>query len=121
MKTNQITLLVVTASMASLVTMSGFRKLDSDVPSVIRAQKFELVDSRGKVHASLKTEEGGETVFRILDSTGTIRVKLGGDTNGSGIVLLNSATEVGFHATAKEETRLTLTSRDGKTVSLLPK
>jgi hypothetical protein len=38
--------------------------------------------------------------LKILDANGTIRAKLGGDPDGSGLVLLNERTEVGIHALA---------------------
>jgi hypothetical protein len=79
------------------------------------------VDEAGKVRASLKIEEGGETVFRIMDETGTIRVKIGGSKDGSGLVLLDDATNPGIHALAKTTgTTLSLVGKDGKKKQIEP-
>jgi hypothetical protein len=71
------------------------------VPSVLRAQAIELVDGRGRVRAQLNVESNGEVVFRLRDSSGTIRVKLGASEDGSGLLLANEATEPGVHILAK--------------------
>ncbi len=89
--------------------------------SLLRARQIELVDEAGKVRASLKIEEGGETVFRIMDETGTIRVKIGGSKDGSGLVLLDDATNPGIHALAKTTgTTLSLVGKDGKKKQIEP-
>ncbi|MBA4852271.1 hypothetical protein [Emticicia sp. BO119] len=81
----------------------------------IRVKEFELVDKAGIKRASLKTENDGSVIMRMIDKTGTIRIKLGADENGSGLVMLNNSTEVGFHAVAKKEkTTLVLADKDGK-------
>jgi hypothetical protein len=74
------------------------------VPSVLRAQVIELVDGRGRVRAQLNVESSGEVVFRLRDSSGTIRVKLGASEHGSGLLLANEATEPGVHILAKRNT-----------------
>lgn len=90
-------------------------------PSVIRAQKIELVDAAGKVRASLKIEESGETVFRLMDENGSIRVKLGASEDGSGLVLLDNETNPGIHALAKKQgITLTLSDGDGKKRLITP-
>ena len=63
------------------------------VPSVLRARAIELVDERGKVRAQLNVESNEEVVFRMRDAKGTIRVKLGANEDGSGLVLLDDQTE----------------------------
>jgi hypothetical protein len=70
------------------------------VPNVLRAQAIELVDARGRVRAQLNVESSGEVVFRLRDSSGTIRVKLGASEDGSGLLLANEATEPGVHILA---------------------
>ena len=70
------------------------------VPSVVRAQAIELVDARGRVRAQLNVESSGAVVFRLRDSSGTIRVKLGASEDGSGLLLANEATEPGVHILA---------------------
>jgi hypothetical protein len=65
------------------------------VPKVVRAHSFELVGRGRQVRATLDTRG-----LQLRDSNGTIRVKLGGDVNGSGLLLANERTEVGVHALA---------------------
>ena len=71
------------------------------VPPVLRARAIELVDDRGQVRAQLDVESSGEVVFRLRDSSGSIRVKVGASEEGSGLVLLDEATEPGIHMLAK--------------------
>ena len=79
------------------------------VPSVLRARTIELVDGRRQVRAQIKVERTGEVVFRLRDQDGTIRVKLGAGREGSGLLLLNEATEPGVQALAgAEQTSVTL-------------
>ena len=78
-------------------------------PSVLRARAIELVDGRGQVRAQIKVEPNREVVLRLRDQTGAVRVKLGASRRGSGLVLLNEATEPGLHALAgASETSLSL-------------
>ena len=58
----------------------------------ISVREFELVDEKGKKRVSIKVEDNGEVVFRLRDQNGTIRVKLGADEKGSGLLLLDSET-----------------------------
>ena len=69
------------------------------VPTVLRAQAIELVDTRGRVRAQLNVS-GGQVVFRLRDAAGTVRVKLGADEAGSGLLMLDEATEPGLHLLA---------------------
>jgi hypothetical protein len=79
------------------------------VPSVLRARTIELVDDRRRVRAEIKLERSGEVVFRLRDEDGAIRVKLGAGREGSGLLLLNEATEPGVQALAgAERTSVTL-------------
>ena len=69
-------------------------------PDIVRARAIELVDDRGRVRAQLDVESSGEVVFRLRDSAGTIRVKLGASEDGSGLLLANEDTEPGVHILA---------------------
>jgi hypothetical protein len=90
------------------------------VPAVLRAQAFELVDNRGRVRAQLNVTPGGEAVLRLRDAKGTIRVKLGADEAGSGLLLANERTEPGVHILAtRARTALTL-QRGGERSVLRP-
>jgi hypothetical protein len=91
------------------------------VPSILRAQTIELVDDRGRARASLEVEDDGQTVFRLRDANGTIRVKLGASEDGSGLVLLDDGTEPGIHLLAKGASpSLTLKARDGTERRITP-
>lgn len=70
------------------------------VPSVLRARAIEIVDGRGQVRAQIKIERNREVVFRLRDRDGNVRVKLGANRTGSGLLLLNEATEPGVQALA---------------------
>jgi hypothetical protein len=81
----------------------------------ITVKEFELVDSGGKQRASIKIEEGGEIVLRMKDARGTIRVKIAGDENGSGLVLLDGDTNPGVHVLSKKTgSSITVTGPNGK-------
>jgi hypothetical protein len=81
----------------------------------ISVREFELVDKDNKRRVSIKVEENGEVVFRMLDSKETIRVKLGAGEDGSGLVLLNDNTDPGVHMLSKKDGgKLTLLGKEGK-------
>lgn len=83
----------------------------------ISVKEFEVVDNKGIPRFTVTTtgDETNEVVLRMKDQKGTIRVKMGASQDGSGLVLLNNDTEVGFHALAKAKgTTLTLVDKSGK-------
>jgi hypothetical protein len=91
------------------VALQGRAAVAQAVSPVLRARAIELVDDRGVARAQLDVEPSGEVVFRLRDANGTIRVKIGASEDGSGLVLLDEATEPGLHALAKRGgTSLTL-------------
>jgi SnoaL-like domain len=67
---------------------------------VLRGSALELVDANGQIRGRLNIEPQGEVVLRLLDERGTIRVKLGAGTDGSGLLLANDATAPGIHLLA---------------------
>jgi hypothetical protein len=78
-------------------------------PAVLRGEALELVDGRGQVRAQINVSPDGQVVFRLRDEQGTIRVKLGADENGAGLLLLDATTNPGVHAVAtRARTSLTL-------------
>src|SRR5688572_24434143 len=99
-----------------LVATAQTKSNDSQKPSpIIRARAIELIDDKGKSRALLNVEANGETVFRLRDSKGTIRVKLGASEDGSALLLLNNSQSPGIHALAKSTgTTMTLTNNDGR-------
>ncbi len=97
------------------------------IEPVLRARTLELVDAQGKVRSRLNVEPGGEVVFRLLDQTGTIRVKLGAGKDGSGLVLNDETTEPGVHIVARraplperKTTGITLTGAGGQQRVITP-
>ena len=88
--------------------------------SVVRAQAIELVDARGRVRAQLNVEASGEVVFRLRDSTGTIRVKLGASEDGSGLLLANEATEPGVHILANRRATSVTVKRGARSQVIAP-
>ncbi len=79
--------------------------------TVLRGEALELVDQNGKKRARLNVEDNGEVVFRLIAPNGEVRVKLGADNEGSGLLLINGRTEPGVQALAKT-TGATLTLSD---------
>jgi hypothetical protein len=89
-------------------------------PEVVRARAIELVDSRGRVRAQLNVESSGEVIFRLRDSAGTIRVKLGASEDGSGLLLANEATEPGVHILANRRATSVTVQRGGQRQVITP-
>lgn len=81
---------------------------------VLRAERIELVDERGRTRVQMTVEPDGEAVLRIRDPEGTIRVKLGASQSGSGLVLLNDRTEPGVHVLANSEGSTITLAQSGK-------
>jgi len=105
------TVLVLSLTVLSLV---GFRSQQNNFDK-ITVREFELVDDHGHKRASIKVEPEGGVVFRLMDSQQTIRVKIGADTEGSGIVLLDGNTNPGVHMLAKKQgSTLSIMDKEGK-------
>jgi hypothetical protein len=117
MKPNIFIVIFTLASLCIVITLVAHTK-QKDAQfnaSVIRARSIELVDSKGQSRALLSVETNGETVFRLRDAEGTIRVKLGASKDGSALLLFNDSTEVGIHASAKSNgTSVTLINKNGE-------
>jgi hypothetical protein len=62
-------------------------------PEVLRAQRFELVDKRGRVVAQLHLGEDGGGNIRLRSADGMVRVKLGATTDGSALLLFDKEAE----------------------------
>ena len=116
MKINRIAVAITLINLVLLIfafARSGAPAAQT-VPEVLRVRSIELVDDDGQVRAQLNVESDGEVVFRLRDAKGTIRVKLGASEDGSGLVLLDDATEPGVHLlTNRDGTSLTLTGKGG--------
>lgn len=112
MKQQLSSMLVLVACAIAIVLLAS--RSPQETFDKISVREFELVDEKGKKRASIKVEENNEVVFRLRDQNGTIRVKLGADEKGSGLLLLDSETNPGIHVLAKKGASFTVTDKDGK-------
>jgi hypothetical protein len=111
--------IAVTVINLALLAAAHTRTVTAETASsILRGRALELVDARGQVRSRIDVEDStGEVVLRLLDKNGTIRVKLGAGEDGSGLVLLDGATEPGVHivsrrtATAERPTTTSITLR----------
>jgi hypothetical protein len=87
------------AFLAALL-ITGLPASAANADGIVRAKAFELVDEKGRVRALLNIEEGGEAVLRLRDATGEIRVKLGANREGSGLVPMDRGAEPAIHMPA---------------------
>lgn len=124
MKTQRLAMVLLAINLAVLaLSFTAVRSsaLQAD-NQILRIRMLELVDANGKVRSRLNVEAEGTVVFRLFDETGTIRVKLGADKNGSGLVLIDETTEPGVHILARrtpkperaKTTSITLTGAKGR-------
>lgn len=113
MKSNQLSLLLSVACLA-LLLLSAATSSDGNF-NKLTAREFDLVDKSNTRRVNIRVEDSGEVVFRMFDGKGTIRVKLGAGEDGSGMVLLDEATNPGVHLlSGASGIKLSLTGKDGK-------
>jgi hypothetical protein len=127
---NRLAVVVTVVNLALLVVLlsHGRPAVAQGDGSVLRGRSLELVDAKGQVRAEFKVESNGEALFRMRDSTGSIRVKLGAGDNGSGLLLLDGTTEPGVQIIARRSptadrpatTRISLTGADGQQRTITP-
>jgi hypothetical protein len=116
-----IGLTVFNVGLGIALLVHGQRVFAAGDSGTIRGRAFELVDEHGRVRAQLNVESNGETVFRLRDSKGEIRVKLGAGRDGSGLLLLDGSTEPGIHMLAKSSgTSVTLAKSGGQRRVITP-
>ncbi len=128
MKTQRLTIILVILNLGllSVVLTQGNPVLAQEQAQILRARGLELVDDAGQVRASFILES--EAVLRLFDANGTLRVKLGAGSTGSGLVLLDENTELGVQIIARREatptsantTSISLTGSDGKRRMITP-
>ncbi len=128
MKTQRFTIILVILNLGllSLVLTRDNPVLAQEQAQILRARGLELIDDAGQVRASFILES--EAVLRLFDATGTLRVKLGAGSTGSGLVLLDENTELGVQIIARREatptrvntTSISLTGSDGKRRMITP-
>lgn len=115
MNTQRLAIVVTVINLVLLVVLLTHNRAavaQSD-GSVLRGRGLELVDAAGQVRAEFTVEPDGEALFRMRDSAGTIRVKLGAGDTGSGLLLIDETTEPGVQIVARRSataTRPTTTS-----------
>lgn len=113
MKTQRLIIIALAANFILMAFIAA--RPSSETFDKISVREFQLVDGKNNERASIKIEESGEVVFRLRDGKGTIRVKMGGDDNGSGFVFLDGDTNPVIHGLARQDGgKLTLTDNDGK-------
>ena len=123
MRNPRIAVLVTALNLVLLVAILVHRAwAGAQTPApLLRGRALELVDERGQIRARLNVEPDGEVVFRLLDDRGTIRVKLGADEEGSGLLLVNDATEPGVHLLAKAAgSSVKVANKDGRQRLITP-
>jgi len=68
-------LLQPVAGLAAILALLGLVGFAAQSPTVVQAQRFELVDSQGQVHAALTADTAG-AVLTLLDKRGQARASL---------------------------------------------
>ncbi|MBI4276901.1 MAG: hypothetical protein HY660_00470 [Armatimonadetes bacterium] len=102
-----------------------------DAAPVLRGRALEIVDTRGRVRARIDVQPAvtmpdvksypEAVVVRLMDPNGRIRVKLGADRDGSGLVLADDSQQPGVHMIAKGSgSFVKLTNKDGRERLLKP-
>jgi hypothetical protein len=133
MKTQRLAIVLTLINLVTLVfviAQSRTSEAQSVVP-VLRGKALEIVDDRGQVRARINvepaaTENDGKkypeaAVFRLVDPNGNIRVKVGADKDGSGLLLADDSQQPGVHMLAKGTgSFLKLINKDGKEQIIKP-
>lgn len=113
MKTQPINIALTIINLVILVViLIQLRQVGAqEAGSVLRGRALEIVDERGQVRARINVEPAGtmpdgetypgSVVLRLTDPDGRIRVKLGADESGSGLVLADDTQQPGVHLLAE--------------------
>jgi hypothetical protein len=76
---------------------------------IVRAKLFELVAENGQVVAQLHAGEDGGGNLRLRSGSGTVRVKLGATSDGSGLILMDEHANPAIHfGSSKAGTKFTV-------------
>lgn len=115
-----VILTLVNVVILTLIVSRAGLAVDGNAVGVLRGRALEIVDERGQVRARINIEPAVTTadgttypesaVLRLVDPSGRIRVKLGADQDGSGLLLANDTQQPGVHILAKS---------DGSTLKLI--
>lgn len=93
-----------------------------EAAEVLRAHAIELVDAQGQVVAQLHVGADGGGNLRLRSGDGTVRVKLAGTADGSGLLLLDREAEPALLlATGDSGTSLTLSEKGMRRRVLRPR
>jgi len=122
--------LINAAILLVILGNSGVVSAQGDL-ATIRGRALEIVDARGQVRARIDIEPEVEAadgtvypesvVFRMTDPSGRIRVKLGADQGGSGLLLANDSQQPGVHILAKSgASSMRLINSDGHEKTIAP-
>lgn len=112
-RTQRLAILVTVVNLVLLAILLSRPIVAQGDAQILRGRALELVDPSGRVRAQFNVEPDGEAVFRLRDAEGTIRVKLGAGSDGSGLTLLDETTEPAVQIIARRSatpTRPTTTS-----------
>ena len=124
MKQHRWPFVVVVAVLAVILVMWAPAQVQEQVPDVIRAKRFQLVDDLGQLRAELHLGDiDGSGNLRLYDAEGRIRVKVGTSVDGStGLLLLNDDIEpaVEVFVSKAEGVRVELFGEDGTTRIIRP-
>ena len=113
-------MLLNAALLAALFAQRGGAAANEPAP-VLRGSALELVDAGGQIRARMNIEENGEVVLRLTDEKGQIRVKLGANSEGSGLLLANDAAEAGVQLLARSSgTGIRLADKEGRARVVTP-
>lgn len=117
-RTTQILLAIVAALLLThlvkpaLTSTQAQSRQPEQTPAVIRAEAIELVDKQGQARAQLYLGEDGGGNLRLRDASGTVRVKLGANSDGAGLILFDKEVEPAiWAATNKAGTSLKLSEK----------
>lgn len=93
MKQHRLVIGLIALNLLLIVLVAAQAGPSGTPQDVLRGRALELIDEHGQVRATLDVDETGEVLLRLRDRSGTIRVKLGAAEQGSGLLLLDEATE----------------------------
>ncbi len=133
MKTQRFVIVLTVFNLAILIfNLAQTRPATAQgVVPVLRGRALEILDDRGQVRARINVEPATtmsdgkrypeSAVFRLTDPSGRIRVKLGADQDGSGLMLADDSQQPGVHMLAKSAgSFLKLINKDGREQVIKP-
>src|SRR5262245_42154090 len=137
MKTQRfaIALLLINLVLLTFQITRGYRaEAQPSVAPVLRGQALEIVDSHGRVRASLKMQSAEQTanpsngkpssesvIFRLIDPNGRPAVKLGASEQNAGLALIGESDSSYVVLKAEgADSSLKLTSKNGREQIIKP-